>query len=44
MGKLEGKRPLGRPRNRWVSDIRMDLVEVAWSDADWIGLAQYKDR
>jgi hypothetical protein len=32
----EGKRPLGRPRHRWV-DIRMDLGEVGWGDVDWIG-------
>jgi hypothetical protein len=30
----------GRPRRRWVDNIRMDLVEVGWGDADWIGLAQ----
>jgi hypothetical protein len=38
----EGKRPLGRPRRRWVDNIRMDLGEVGWGDVDWIGLA--KDR
>jgi hypothetical protein len=38
VGKLEGKRPLGRPRRRWVDNIRMDLGEVGWSDVDWIGL------
>jgi hypothetical protein len=38
--KPEGKRPLGRPRRRWVDNIRMDLVEVGWCDVDWIGLAQ----
>jgi hypothetical protein len=43
VGKLEGKRPLGRPRRRWVDNIRMDLGgEVGWGDVDWIGLA--KDR
>jgi hypothetical protein len=42
MGKPEGKRPLGRPRRRWVDNIRMDLGEVGWDDVDWIGLA--KDR
>jgi hypothetical protein len=41
--KPGGKRPLGRPRHRWV-DIRMDLVEVGWGDMDWIGLAQDRDR
>jgi hypothetical protein len=38
--KPEGKRPLGRPRCRWVDNIRMDLGEVGWGDVDWIGLAQ----
>jgi hypothetical protein len=42
--KPEGRRPLGRPRQRWVDNIRMDLVEVGWSDLDWIGLAQDRDR
>jgi hypothetical protein len=32
VGKPEGKRPLGRPRRRWVDNIRMDLGEVGWSD------------
>jgi hypothetical protein len=41
-GKPEGKGPLGRPRRRWVDNIRMDLGEVGWCDVDWIGLA--KDR
>jgi hypothetical protein len=40
VGKPEGKRPLGRPRRRWVDNIRMDLGEVGWGDVDWIGLAQ----
>jgi hypothetical protein len=44
VGKLEGKRPLGRPRCRWVDNIRMDLVEVGWGDVDWIGLAQDRNR
>jgi hypothetical protein len=44
VGKPEGRRPLGRPRRRWVDNIRMDLVEVGWGDADWIGLAQDRDR
>jgi hypothetical protein len=40
VGKSEGKRPLGRPRCRWVDNIRMDLGEVGWGDVDWISLAQ----
>jgi hypothetical protein len=31
--------PLGRPRHRWLDNIRMDLGEVGWRDVDWIGLA-----
>jgi hypothetical protein len=42
--KPEGKRPLGRPRRRWVDNIRMDLGEMDWSDVDWIGLAQDSNR
>jgi hypothetical protein len=38
--KPERKRPLGRPRLRWVDSIRMDLGEVEWGNEDWIGLAQ----
>jgi hypothetical protein len=44
VGKLEGKRPLGRPRRRWVDNIRMDLEEVGWGDVDWIDLAQDRNR
>jgi hypothetical protein len=44
VGKPEGKRPLGRPRRRWVDNIRMDLGEVGWSDVDCIGLTQDRDR
>jgi hypothetical protein len=42
--KPEGKRPLGRPRRRWVDNIRLDLGEVGWADVDWIGLAQDGSR
>jgi hypothetical protein len=42
--KAEGKRPLGRPRLRWVDNIRMDLGEVGWGDVDWIGLAKERNR
>jgi hypothetical protein len=44
VGKPEGKRPLGRPRRRWMDNIRMDLGEVGWSDVDWIGLAKNRNR
>jgi hypothetical protein len=44
VGQPEGKRPLGRPRRRWVDNIRMDLVEVGWGGVDWIGLAQHRDK
>jgi hypothetical protein len=40
VGKSEGKRPLGRPRRRWVDNSRMDLGEVGRGDVVWIGLAQ----
>jgi len=44
VGKLEGRRPLGRPRRRWVDNIRMDLQEVGCVYIDCIGLAQDRDR
>ena len=44
VGKPEGKRPLGRPRCRWVDNIRMDLQEVGCRYVDWIGLPQDRDR
>jgi hypothetical protein len=44
MGKPEGKRPLGRPRCRWVENIRMDLGEVGLSHVVWIGLAKDRKR
>ena len=44
VGKPEGKRPLGRPRRRWVDNTRMDLHEVGCGYMDWIGLAQDRDR
>jgi hypothetical protein len=44
VGKPEGKRPLGKPKRRWVDNIRMDLVELEWGDLDWIDLAQDRDR
>ena len=44
MGKPGGKRPLGRPRHRWVGNIRMDLQQVGCGYMEWIGLAQDRDR
>jgi len=44
VGKPEGRRPLGRPRRRWVDNIRKDLQEVGCGYMDWIGLAQDRDR
>jgi hypothetical protein len=44
VGKPEGRRPLGRPRRGGLDIIRMDLVEVGWSDVDSIGLAQDRGR
>jgi hypothetical protein len=42
--KPEGKRPLGRPRRRWVDNIKMDLREVGWDGRDWSDLAQDRWR
>jgi hypothetical protein len=44
VGNSEGKRSLGRSRRRRVDNIRMDLGEMGWSDVDWIGLAQDRNR
>jgi len=44
VGKPEVKRLLGRPRRRWVDNIRMDIQEVVCGYMDWIGLAQDRDR
>jgi len=44
LGKPDGRRPLGRPRRRWVDNIRMDLQEVGCGYMDWIGRAQDRDR
>jgi hypothetical protein len=40
VGKLEGKKPLGRPRRRWENNIRMDLQELEGGREDWMELAQ----
>jgi hypothetical protein len=40
VGNPEGKRPLGRPRHRWMDNIKMDLLEIRLNVVDWIGLVQ----
>jgi hypothetical protein len=40
----EGKRPLGRPRRRWVDNIKMDLREIGWGGMDWTNLDQDRDQ
>ena len=44
VGKLEGKKPLGRPRRRWEDNIKMVLQEVGCGVIDWIDLGQDRDR
>jgi hypothetical protein len=44
VGKPEGKRPLGRPKRKWVDNIKMDLRETEWGDMDWIDLVQDGDQ
>jgi hypothetical protein len=44
VGKPEGKRPLGRPRRRWVDNIKMDLRDTGCDGMDWIDLAQNRDQ
>jgi hypothetical protein len=44
VGKAEGKRPLGRPRRRWVVSIKMDLREVGRRGIYWIDLDQDRDQ
>jgi hypothetical protein len=44
VGKPEEKRPLGRPRCRWVDNIKMDLRETGWGCMNWIDLAQDRDQ
>jgi len=44
VGKLEGRRPLGRPRRKWVNSIRTDLEEVGCGYMDWIGPVQDRER
>jgi hypothetical protein len=44
VGKPRGRRPLGRPRRRWIDDIKMDLLEIGLNVVNWIGLAQDRYR
>jgi hypothetical protein len=44
VGKLEGKRPLGRPRRSWEDDITIVLREIVWEGVDWNHLAQDRDQ
>jgi hypothetical protein len=44
VGRLEGKKPLGRHRHSWEDNIKMDLQEVGWGGTDWLELAQGRDR
>jgi hypothetical protein len=44
VGKPEVKRPLGKPRRRWVDNIKVDLREIRWDGMDWIDLAQDRDQ
>jgi hypothetical protein len=44
VGKPEGKTQLGRPRRRWVDNIKMDLREIEWDGVNWIDLAQDRDQ
>jgi hypothetical protein len=44
VGRLEGRRPLGRPRHRWEDNIKMDLQEVECGGMDWIDMADDRDR
>jgi hypothetical protein len=44
VGMPEGKKPLGRPRRRWVNNIKKDLREIGWDGMDWTDLAQNRDQ
>jgi hypothetical protein len=44
VGYPEGKRPLGRPKRRWIHNIKMDLREIGWDGRDWVDLAQDRDQ
>jgi hypothetical protein len=44
VGKPEGKKPLGRPRCRWVDNFKIDLREIGWDGVDWVALALDRDQ
>jgi hypothetical protein len=44
VGRPKGRRPLGRPRNRWEGNIKIDLREIRFGGLDWIHWAQERDR
>jgi hypothetical protein len=44
VGKPEGKKPLERPRRKWVENIKMDLREIGWDGVDWIDMAQDRNH
>jgi hypothetical protein len=44
VGKPEGKRQLGRPRRRWLDNIKMDVREIGWDDMNWIDLDEDRDQ
>jgi hypothetical protein len=44
VGKPEGERPLGRPRRRWVDNIKMEFLEIGCGSVDWISLVQDRDK
>jgi hypothetical protein len=44
MGKPEGRRPLEKPRRRWVGNVKIDLREIGWGGMDWIDLVQDRNQ
>jgi hypothetical protein len=44
VAKPEGKRPLGRPRNRWEDNIRMDVREIGLIVVNWLHVVQDRDQ
>jgi hypothetical protein len=44
IGRSEGKRPLGRPRPKWVNNIKLDFGDVGWGGNEWINVAQDRDQ